>query len=197
MGRLHDDLTTQCGDQILTKIRSADSQFKQVFSTSVTRDSDWGWPRPDYVLYDAVNKCKYAIEFKPTNQTKREYLCGLGQALAYLQKHMYSGLIVPTVADDGYKIADFIKDTMKAPEFKDVPFSLFEYDPKTLNVKIIKKITKKRTAKKLIVPTAKTDTFWCWWRDASNYEVYDLLSLSFKYADKPGDIYTTYIYPEF
>jgi hypothetical protein len=40
-------------------------------------------------------------------------------------------------------------------------------------------------------------TFWSWWRDISQYEVYDLLNLSFKYGDLDGDIYSDKIFPEF
>ncbi len=197
MGATHDAMATKCGDQVLNKIRLADPQYKQVFSTSLSRTSDWTWPRPDYVCFDAVNNCTYAIEFKPTNQTKREYLCGLGQSLAYLQKHMYSGLMVPTVADDGFKISAFINATLQAPEFADVGISLYEYDPKTLTVNILREIKKPRAVKALTVAAAQTSTFWCWWRDVSQYELYELLNLSFKYNENTGDIYTSHIFPEF
>lgn len=197
MGVIHDDMATKCGDQILKKIRSGDSQYVQIFSTSLSRTSDWTWPRPDYVCFDAVNNCTYAIEFKPTNQTKREYLCGLGQALSYLQKHMYSGLIVPTVADDGFPISSFINKTLQSPEFADVGISLYEYNPKTLKVNICRKIKKKRSVAKLKVTSTANQTFWCWWRDMSQYELFKLLELSFKYNELQEDIYTSKIFPKF
>lgn len=197
MGSIHDAMATKCGDQILRNIRAGNSQYQQIFSTSLSRISDWTWPRPDYVCFDAINKCTYAIEFKPTNQTKREYLCGLGQALSYLQKHMYSGLIVPTVADDGFKISSFINDTIQAPEFNDVAISLYEYDPQTLSVSILRPISSVRNINALKVANPSNNTFWCWWRDLSQYELYDLLSLSFKYNDFSGDIYSQCIWPDF
>ncbi len=40
-------------------------------------------------------------------------------------------------------------------------------------------------------------SYWCWWRDASQYEVVTLLELSEKYDEKSDDIYTKYVYPEF
>lgn len=197
MGTIHDAMATKCGDQILNNIRSGNVQYAQVFSTSLSRTSDWTWPRPDYVCFDSVNNCTYAIEFKPTNQTKREYLCGLGQALSYLQKHMYSGLVVPSVADDGFPIAAFINATLQSPEFNDVGISLYEYDPKTLVVSVLKPIRKKRTVGALQVSTPVNNTFWCWWRDLSQYELFDLLSLSYRYNEKAGDIYTDYVFPAF
>lgn len=197
MGALHDAMATKCGDQILNYIRTGNVDYKQVFSASMSRVSDWTWPRPDYVCFDAVLNCTYAMEFKPTNQTKREYLCGLGQSLSYLQKHMYSGLIVPTVADDGFNISAFINNTLQASEFKDVGISLYEYDPKTLNVSILRKIATTRTASGLIVTAPANSTFWLWWRDMSQYELLQLLNLSFKYNEQKGDIYTNNVFPEF
>lgn len=40
-------------------------------------------------------------------------------------------------------------------------------------------------------------SYWCWWRDASQYEVATLLELSDKYDSQDGDIYTNKVYPEF
>lgn len=197
MGALHDAMATKCGDQIINNIRNGNNQYQQVFSTSLSRVSDWTWPRPDYVCFDAANLCTYAIEFKPTNQTKREYLCGLGQSLSYLQKHMYAGLIVPTVADDGFAISSFINETLQSPEFNSIALSLFEYDPQTLAVKLLRPITQKRNATGLVVSSPTTNTFWCWWRDISQYELYELLELSFKYSDRSGDIYTNNVFPDF
>ena len=197
MGTIHDAMATKCGDQILNYIRTGHASYKQIFSTAMSRISDWTWPRPDYVCFDSGLNCTYAMEFKPTNQTKREYLCGLGQSLSYLQKHMYSGLIVPTVADDGFKISAFINNTLQAPEFKDVGISLYEYDPKTLNVSILRGITTTRTAAGLIVTSPTNNTFWSWWRDMSQHELLQLMSLSFKYNEFNGDIYTSKIFPEF
>ncbi len=197
MGELHDASATLYGDAIMTKIRHADQKFQQIFSTSVVRTGDWDWPRPDYVCYDEEQNVTYALEFKPPFQSKREYLTGLGQALAYLQKHMYSGLIVPYAADDGFRIAEFIADTLRAPEFSAVATSLYAYDYHTADIDILRPITVSR--KDILIKDKKPEvkTFWCWWRDISHYELYELLKLSFLYDDCRGDIYTDYIYPAF
>ncbi len=197
MGELHDESATMYGDAILSRIRNSDDKFKQVFSTSLIRTGDWDWPRPDYVCYDEELKASYALEFKPPFQSKREYLTGLGQSLSYLQKHAYSGLIVPYWADDGFRIADFIADTLRSPEFSNVATSLFAYNYNDYSIDILRPITNTRTA---ITATSKSDdvkTFWCWWRDISHFELYDLLNLSFIFSDEDGDIYTNHIYPTF
>ena len=198
MGELHDASATFYGDTILSKIRSADSKFKQIFSTSLVRTGDWDWPRPDYVCFDEELKASYALEFKPPFQSKREYLTGLGQSLSYLQKHTYSGLIVPYTADDGFHIAEFISETLKSPEFSNVATSLFAYDYNNCNIDILRPISSVRGI--VLGGSQKVEevkTFWCWWRDLSHYELYDLLNLSFIYSDFKGDIYTDYVYPKF
>ncbi len=197
MGELHDVAATLYGDLILSKIRSADNDFKQVFSTSLIRTGDWDWPRPDYVCLDEELDATYALEFKPPFQTKREYLTGLGQSLSYLQKHTYSGLILPYTADDGFPIAEFVSNTLHSPEFENVATSLYAYDHNNQSINILRPISALRT---LVTPkkiTESVKTFWCWWRDLSHYELYDLLNLSFVFSDEPGDIYTNHIYPTF
>lgn len=200
MGTIHDNLASVCGDDILSRIRGGDPTIKQIFSNQIVRSADWDWPRPDYVCIDELLKCSYALEFKPPLQTKREYLTGLGQSLSYLQKHLYSGLIIPTVADDGFHIANFISDTLKAPEFNDVALSLYSYNPSDVyaGVKLLRGIDHERDASRVKkVNLEKTETFWCWWRDCSQYELYDLLELAFIYNEQDGDIYTEKIYPDF
>lgn len=200
MGSIHDNLATVCGDDILNRLRGGDSSIKQVFSTHIVRSADWDWPRPDYVCVDEDLKCSYALEFKPPQQSKREYLTGLGQSLSYLQKHMYSGLIVPTIADDGFHIAKFIANTLKAEEFKKVAISLYSYQPSDVyaGVTLLRGIEEKRDTKSIkAVDIDKTETFWCWWRDCSHYELFDLLELAFINNNTDGDIYTEYIYPVF
>lgn len=196
MGELHDDLSTFYGNQILNGIRTKDNDFKQIFSPSIIRIGDWDWPRPDYVCFDEELKATYALEFKPPFQSKREYLTGLGQSLAYLQKHTYSGLIIPHIADDGFPIAKFVADTLNSAEFINVGTSLYEYDFNSNTIRLLRPILNQRENFSEIRQN-KVETFWCWWRDMSHYELYDLLNLSFIYSDESGDIYTNKIYPMF
>ncbi len=198
MAQEHDAGAEKCGGFILQQIRSSVAPYQQVFSPSLRRIGDWGWPRPDYVCYDDNKHVSYALEYKPPMQSKREYVCGLGQTITYLQKHTYSGLILPERADDGFQIAAYIKDVLASDVMKNTPISLYSYKPEDFSVSILKAIRGERT---FTASASATDegnkTFWCWWRDMSFYEVYDLLKLSFQYADLEGDIYTDHIFPDF
>ena len=115
-----------------------------------------------------------------------------------LSQSAYSGLIVPVVADDGYPIAEFIKATLDAPEFDKVCTSLFAYDPQSRSLEILRPIKEMRSLNHT-APQQKDEakTFWCWWRDMSHYELFDLLRLSFLFNEAKGDIYSKYIYPKF
>jgi hypothetical protein len=121
----------------------------------------------------------------------------LGQSLSYLQKHTYSGLIVPEHSDDNFRIAEFIKDTLVAPEFEEVPLSLFAYNPDSFDLSVLHPIVNERTTSVSTKKHKVEQTFWSWWRDISHYELLDLLNLSFKHGEKDGDIYSDWIYPEF
>ena len=102
----HDTYTNKTCQIILSKIRNQENEWKQIFSSSINRVGWNGWPQPDFVCEDNVTNMRYAIEFKPPNQTKREYLTGLGQCLGYLNAHNYSGLVLPEKSDDGFEIAE-------------------------------------------------------------------------------------------
>ena len=204
MGRLHDTYSDKIGLQILSGIRNGDKKYKQIFSKDTTRIGWSGWPQPDFMCEDPnLSKSIYALEFKPPNQSKREYLTGLGQSLSYLSDHNYSGLIIPEKTEDNYPIAEFIKNLLTVGEFKDIPISLFAYNENTLNdplidVSTLIEIDKSRSSKlskKLVGHSQRT--FWCWWRENSVSEVYDLLNLSKKYSDKDEDIYSKYTWPTF
>jgi hypothetical protein len=200
MGTIHDNLATNFGDNILNRLRTGNSDIQQIFSTKIIKSADWDWPRPDYVCIDEELKCSYALEFKPPHQSKREYMTGLGQAISYLQKHLYSGLIIPMIADDGFKIADFIAASLKADEFKKIALSLYCYNPSNIDsgVSLLRGIEEKRDSSKVkAIDINKIETFWCWWRDCSQYELFNLLELGFLYNDYDGDIYTDKIYPKF
>lgn len=203
MGIDHDKLTTLTGDYIVKKIRENDASWKQIFSSTLGRVGDWSWPRPDYVCKDHENGVTYAFEFKPPNQTKREYLTGLGQSLSYLQKHHYSGLIVPELSDDGFPIAQFIQLTLESDEFKHLPISLISYIPEKLEfdidnaIKILKKITSERSTTLIDSTSSVNSTYWAFWRDMSHFELFELLKLSDQYSSNQGDIYSEYIYPKF
>lgn len=197
MAQFHDFGAESCGSFILNKIRANDSRFKQVFSPSMVRIGDFEWPRPDYVIQDLDTSATYALEYKPPMQSKREYVCGLGQSLAYLQHHTYSGLIIPKQAEDGFNISEFMLDVFKTKPMIGAPVSLFLYNDDLSSVDILQPIEHEREDFESHRMEGSAKTFWCWWRDMSFSDLFQLLKLSFDYNSFSGDIYSEYIFPQF
>ncbi len=200
MSLIHDELTVKASAAIIGKIRVQDNDWKQIFSNSISRMGDFGWPRPDYVCFDNELQQSFAFEFKPPKQTKREYLTGLGQSIAYLQKHHYAALIVPRKAES-FLISEYIKTVLELDHLKGLPLALIDYDEDIIgsepnrSIRLLKPISEKREV--VLQKASLNETYWCWWRDGSHYEVLQLLQLSDKYNDQVGDIYSEYIWPEF
>ena len=200
MGANHDLLADKAGRAIINKITTRESNWGQVFSTNIKKAGDFGWPRPDYVCYDYDLNQSVAFEFKPPNHSKREYLTGLGQTLSYLQKHHYSGLILPTVVE-GIDIAEQISSILSLDVFAKHHIAVVGYDERTLeadpnnSIQLFKRIEDERTGE--IISSTLSQTYWCWWRDISHYEIFQLLNLLDKYSLETGDIYSNYAWPEF
>jgi hypothetical protein len=200
MGANHDLLADKAGRAIVSKIVNKVDDWGQVFSDNMNKVGDFGWPRPDYVCFDQDLQQSIAFEFKPPNNSKREYLTGLGQTISYLQKHHYSGLILPEKVE-GYNIAQYVADVLSLDIFVKDHISVVGYNENTLesnplsSITLFKAIEDERTGE--IIDSEVQQSYWCWWRDISHYETFTLLDLLDKYRNEPGDIYTNNVWPIF
>ena len=131
MSANHDILADKVGRAIIKKIINREKDWGQIFSDNIKKAGDFSWPRPDYVCYDFDLDQSIAFEFKPPNHPKREYLTGLGQTLAYLDKHHYAGLIMPTVIE-GYNIAEHITRILSLDIFAKHYITVVGYDERLL-----------------------------------------------------------------
>jgi hypothetical protein len=200
MGANHDLLADRAGRAIISKIVNRVDNWGQIFSDNINKAGDFGWPRPDYVCYDYDLDQSIAFEFKPPNHPKREYLTGLGQTLSYLEKHHYSGLILPTIVE-GFDIAQHISNILSLDVFAKHHIAVIGYNERTLesdplnSIQLFKSIEDERTGE--IISNDLSQTYWCWWRDISHYEIFILLNLLDKHSIHNGDIYSNYAWPEF
>ena len=129
----HDVLAFAVAAEAVRRIRTADTQWAHLFSPEVYPTSSRNWPMPDFVIVDDRNNTTIAAEFKPPNQTRREYLTGLGQAIAYTKDFTYSLLVVPEVSDDDYAIATHISDVLTQEVAHTVPVGILQYDPRRIS----------------------------------------------------------------
>src|SRR6188508_1175096 len=118
---IHNTLAFALAEEAIRQIRQGGAPWDVVFSANVYTGASRQWPLPDFIIFDADTKNSMAGEFKPPDQTKREYLTGLGQAIAYTRDFSYGMLVVPAVADDDNPIARHIQEVLDQDEMANVP----------------------------------------------------------------------------
>lgn len=129
----HDVLAYAVATQAVERLRTAVPPWNTLFSADAYVTASRVWPVPDFVIVDNANGLQIAAEFKPPQQTKREYLTGLGQAIAYSLDFHYGLLVLPEFADDGYRIAEHVVHVMKQNTMLHVPVGVLSYDPTTFS----------------------------------------------------------------
>lgn len=125
----HDVLAYAVATEAVRRLRGSVSPWDTIFSPNAYVTASRAWPVPDFVLVDTGNELSVAAEFKPPQQSKREYLTGLGQAIAYSRDFHYSLLVIPEIADDGYRISDHVVSVLKQPVYAQAPVGVLTYDP--------------------------------------------------------------------
>lgn len=134
------------------------------------------WPRPDIAFEDPSSGATLALEFKPPNQPKREYVTGVGQMLTYLREFEFSGLVLPQKTSDGFRIADYVR-TVVEEELAGLPLVLFSYDKSVLDLTIERQLIARQGSAPIKPARKGRGTFWAYWRDLSNYDVFALLRI--------------------
>lgn len=181
----HDELAYSVAVDSISQIRAGAAPWVNLFSTNSRVTSCRDWPVPDFVLRDDGNDLTVAAEFKPPGQSKREYLTGLGQAIAYTRDFDYGLLIVPHIADDGYQIASHIKDILSLNEFNAAPVGLVEYDPSKIGPSFAAASISKFFGTRVGNPPHRAhvgESFYAKWREMSPEEM--ALYLGYLYEEK-------------
>ena len=129
MSTTHDELAYAVAMEAVAAIRARHAPWDSILSGDCHVTSSRRWPVPDFVIDDHANRISVGAEFKPPGQTKREYLTGLGQALAYTKDFDYSLLVVPSISDDNFPIAAHILGVLTQGDFAGAPIGLLSYDP--------------------------------------------------------------------
>lgn len=171
----HDVLAFAVAGEAVRRIRHADPIWATIFSPATFASSARAWPVPDFVLTDAANGITAAGEFKPPDQTKREYLTGLGQAIAYTEQFTHGILVVPTVADDNYPIGEHIQRILDQEVLGQVPVALLQYDPAAISPQnaafdVLRPLGPRQGAGPAVAAGRVGSSFWAKWRDISLQE---------------------------
>lgn len=186
----HDVLAFAVARELVTRVRAAEKPWSDILSSKAYVTASRTWPVPDFVLVDQSKKIFVGAEFKPPMQTKREYLTGLGQAISYARDFDYGLLVVPTIADDGYPIAEHIATILRQPTMAEVPVGLLAYDPVNLSPASAtfdhlhffrERADKPKRRAKL------DDSFYAKWREQSPEEMLCLLEHTYGEMRHPSD----------
>ena len=185
----HDVLAYAVATEAVRRVRAGSAPWNLIFSPSAYVTSSRVWPVPDFVLVDSTTGVNVAAEFKPPEQTKREYLTGLGQAIAYSRDFHYGLLVVPLIADDGYRIAEHIVSVLNQAPFRAAPVGVIAYDPSVFSPHTPSFSESHFFATRVTPPTqpaALNASFFAKWREMSPEEAFSLLSHSYDEMRKHG-----------
>jgi hypothetical protein len=185
----HDVLAYAVATEAVRRLRAGAAPWNTLFSADAFVTASRTWPVPDFVLVDNANRLTIAAEFKPPQQTKREYLTGLGQALSYSRTFHYALLVLPTIADDGYPIAHHVVDVLRQPALGTIPVGVLEYDPATLSPHVPNFTEVHFFARRGAAPAqpaALDQSFYAKWREISPEETLQYLAHSYDEMRTPS-----------
>lgn len=176
-------------DHIVAKLLCGDMEKGGSYFSSLRRIATWSMPSIDYAFQDVETGKTVALlfrnEFSDNDSIKTFAVKAINNFDAVIVAYDVSVMA----------FADLFIQTLKKDRLLSLPIGVIVCD-NAGNVSVMHKFS--IPANTSLHRTRKEQkSYWCWWRDSSQYEVANLLELSYKYDDEDGDIYTKKVYPEF
>jgi hypothetical protein len=190
----HDVLAYAVATEAVKQLRASQPPWNALFSANAYVTASRVWPVPDFVLVDSGNNLTVGAEFKPPQQTKREYLTGLGQAVSYSKDFHYGLLVLPEIADDGYPISAHVVDVLHQSALQDVPVGVLSYDPSVFSphnpsFSVAHFFSIRASAPQRLAPLDQS--FYAKWREISPEEILRLLSYTYDEMRVPSSTTAT------
>lgn len=200
---IHDSMAKQLIESLLYRWKvknESDIISNNVFLTK----SENNFPSPDGTFFDPSNKFSLALEFKPPTETKRGILTGLGQSIAYLNRHSLSYLVVPAKVEF-FDMKTYMVELFQKNITNQMPIGLVVYENDNIQ-NIVEYIEPKVEIFKseLTISSAKKGRYWAKWLDLPLHALWVLVDIS--YANKIDqedrkkaiwdEFFLTYIYPQ-
>jgi len=178
VGFEHNSMALDVSSQLLGQLRGGQAGWAtpRLTDKCILWQGIADWPRPDIAFEDPQTGATLALEFKPPNQPKREYVTGVGQMLTYLRDFEFAGLVLPQKTTDGFRISDYVKGVIQN-DLNGLPLALFSYDKSVSNLLAERNLSPRVGPPPVRPPRKGRGTFWAYWRDLSNYEVFSLLRI--------------------
>ncbi len=156
---------------------------------SFRRIATWDTPNIEYAYQNVDALDTVAFFFPKENGTTDDWVKETLSVLSYFDS------CITCFPSSMLADANYFCDTLMGKGLNSLPIGVIAHDASG-RVVVIKQYLKSDTSSKTR-SASERKSYWCWWRDASHYEVATLLELSDKYDENEGDIYTQYVYPEF
>lgn len=182
------DVSREVVDRIISQGMLVEIETSHAYESFFKRIATWHNAWVKYAYQDADSSKTLAILFEDdySYDELMDYVVRTVQS--------YSGCIVCFGLDSLCNASDFVS-AIDNKGLEKLPISVLVYD-NDLNMNILRQME---------IPTnigvarssSEQKSYWCWWRDASQYEVATLLELSELYDEEEGDIYTNHVYPIF
>jgi len=179
----HDEMAFKIARTIRDLVLKGVNPWKKMYNPTIVITSSSDWPEPDFV-FDDKKGLTYGFEFKPPEQVRREYLLGVGQAVAYLNHFSHSTLILPKIAEN-FEIADYISDLVRKIPLK---IGVIAYDPSNIEELEVVVPYPANPVGPLVKRASIGKVFWAFWMDESIHEFYLMLKKSYELRHKRGDI---------
>lgn len=175
MSYAHNLMAYEAGESLLAAVRAGNAPWAGGRLTP--QANHWpgiiDWPVPDRIFEDSAG-ATLAVEFKPPGQSKREYVTGLGQTLTYLRTFKFAALVLPVKTTDGYLIADYLQGVLNEQYAGALPVALFSYDVAPAQLTALVSL-RDRVGAAPQLPATTRRAFWAYVRDASYFDVFDIL----------------------
>lgn len=155
----------------------------------VRRIATWDTPNIEYAYQNMESLDTIAFLFPAMNNSEENWIREALNVLSF-----YDSCITCFPAE-ALNEANYFCDCLIERKLESLQIGTVAYDL-VGHVIVLKMYTQSDTKSKKR-SQSEQKSYWCWWRDASHYEVATLLELSEKYDDLEGDIYTNKVYPEF
>lgn len=200
---IHDSMAKQLIETLLEKWKVKNESSILSSEVYLTK-SESTFPSPDGTFYDPKNKFSLALEFKPPTETKRGILTGLGQAIAYLDKHSVSYLLIPSKVEY-FNMGEYMVDLFKKNISDKMPIALVVYDYENVqNILEYIEPTVEINETTLSAREASSGRYWAKWLDLPLHALWILTDIA--YSDKIrqenrkkaiwDEFFLTYVYPE-
>ncbi|MEM2202697.1 MAG: hypothetical protein QXX41_14325 [Nitrososphaerota archaeon] len=179
----HDEMAFEVARTIRDLVLKGVDPWKTLYKPTIVITSSSEWPEPDFV-FDDRKGMTYSFEFKPPEQVRREYLLGIGQAVAYLTHFSHSTLILPKTAEN-FHIADYISCIVRNLPLK---IGVIAYEPTDIRHLEVLVPYPPQPVGPLERKASIGKVFWAFWMDESIHEFYLMLKRSYELRKEPGDI---------